>query len=229
MTTTTTTASPETTPLANSPEARTPTGEIKDVNLPLETKSPPAEPKEGVDPPQKPAVPETYQFKAPEGFALDEKLVAEATPIFKELGLTQDAAQRLVDMYSKQAIALGKAGETAVAQMRSEQLALINKDPALGPRVDAVKADIGKMLNALDDKGQRLIPEPLMTQFKADMDLTGSGDFHSIVKVLSILASQFTEGTHVSGRGPSTHGQTNSGRQERPSPAAAMYPTLPHN
>lgn len=43
-------------------------------------------------------VPETYaEFKLPEGFELSEKALEKYTPVFKELGLSQEAAQKLVD------------------------------------------------------------------------------------------------------------------------------------
>lgn len=42
--------------------------------------------------------PEVYaDFELPEGIQLDEALMTDALPLFKELGLTQDAAQKLVD------------------------------------------------------------------------------------------------------------------------------------
>lgn len=45
--------------------------------------------------------PEKYEFKAPEGFKLDmEKVEKTFIPIAKELNLTQEGAQKLVDMYA---------------------------------------------------------------------------------------------------------------------------------
>jgi len=44
--------------------------------------------------------PEKYEFKAPEGFTLDQALVEKFTPLAKELNLSQEKAQKLVDMYS---------------------------------------------------------------------------------------------------------------------------------
>jgi hypothetical protein len=41
-------------------------------------------------------------FVMPEGVTLDEAVLAEANPIFKELGLNQEQAQKLVDIYAKQ-------------------------------------------------------------------------------------------------------------------------------
>ena len=45
----------------------------------------------------KPAVPETYELAAPEGFEkLDDDAVAAATPVFKELGLSNEQANKLM-------------------------------------------------------------------------------------------------------------------------------------
>ena len=40
-------------------------------------------------------------FTMPEGLTIDEALLAEALPIFKELGLTQEQAQKMVDFEAK--------------------------------------------------------------------------------------------------------------------------------
>lgn len=48
-------------------------------------------------------VPETYaDFTLPEGMEVDVLALDNATPIFKELGLTQDQAQQLVSFYAEQ-------------------------------------------------------------------------------------------------------------------------------
>lgn len=44
-----------------------------------------------------PVVPEKYEFTAPEGHTLDESVVSVFSEVAKELKLTQDAAQQLVD------------------------------------------------------------------------------------------------------------------------------------
>lgn len=59
--------------------------------------------------------PETYEaFKMPDGVEADEKLFAEFATVAKELGLTQDQAQKLVDLQAKTALS-----ET---ELRTEQL-----------------------------------------------------------------------------------------------------------
>jgi hypothetical protein len=48
-------------------------------------------------------VPDTYaDFTMPEGMQLDETALTDAAPIFKELGLNQEQAQKVVDLYAAQ-------------------------------------------------------------------------------------------------------------------------------
>lgn len=44
-------------------------------------------------------IPEKYEFKVPEGMTLDTAAVEKFSPVFKELGLDQKGAQKLVDAY----------------------------------------------------------------------------------------------------------------------------------
>ena len=79
----------------NSPEARTSTGELIDQSAAPKPETP-ATPGEGA--------PETYaDFTVPEGSTVSKEVIGEsATPLFRELGLSQDQAQKLVDFYSTQ-------------------------------------------------------------------------------------------------------------------------------
>ena len=45
-------------------------------------------------------VPEKYELKPPEGFTLDDALMAKVTPVFKAAGLTQAQAQAMVDYHA---------------------------------------------------------------------------------------------------------------------------------
>lgn len=66
---------------------------------PILAAAPPVEPVKPADPvaPAKPVIPEKYEFKVPEGMKLDPLMAEGYTPLFKELGLTQDQAQKLID------------------------------------------------------------------------------------------------------------------------------------
>lgn len=228
-------------PLANTSEARTPTGEIKNVTpqttttstepkvegTTLLTESPKTEvvpPKEGEAPKVDPkAVPEKYEFKLPDGVALDEKVMEAVTPIFKEAGLTQEVAQKLMDFHTAQIQAAAKAGTDAGAaeytRTREGWRTELAADPEIGGKLPEVKVAVGRALDALGDA-------KLATDFRAAMDLTGAGDNPAFVKAFYKFAQAFTEGKAVRGTGPSIAGQT-PGPAPKPSPAKALYPNNP--
>ncbi len=224
VTSTTTTTPPETTSsptpiLANDPAARSPSGEILDVATPTQATEP--KPKEGTGPADPP---EAYTFKAPEGIKLDDKAIAEVTPLFKEMKLSQDSAQKLVDFYAKAQVSEAKRAAEAVTSMRTEWRDAVMKDSELGPKLDTIKADIGKAILQASNGDAKLVSD-----FKAAMDLTGAGDNPAIIKMINRLSAAVNEGTHVTGSGPSEHGQVANGRASRPSAAEALYPNLVQN
>lgn len=202
-------------PLANSPEARTDTGEIIDRSKSAEPADGPAEPKPG----EPTAAPEAYaEFKLPDGNTLDAGTLESATPIFKELGLSQDQAQKLVDFYSTKIGEINSQNETFMEQMRTDWRNQLSADKEIGGKLDAVKIDIGRALDR--------IPADVRSAYKEAMDFTGAGDNPAIIKAMYSLAQLVNEGSHVTGGGPSTHGQSRTGVESRPSPAAALYPNL---
>lgn len=242
-------------PLANDAAARSPTGEITDVRdltpkaqettTPNEssttqataaTVSPSTDAEGGTaksqsEPPKpedpKPSVvPEVYEFTAPENYTIDAALLEKATPIFKELGLTQEQAQKLVDIQVAREIENAKAPEASYTALRTEWQAATLADPDIKAYstdgktgIDAVKIDIGRALSSLGDT-------KLEADFRAAMDLTGAGDNPAFVKAFWRLAQKVGEGKHVVGHGASPEGQRAPGSAAKPSPAQAMYPNL---
>lgn len=65
------------------------------------------------------ATPEDYEFKIPEGYELDAELADLSKPVFKELGLSNDEAQTLVEKLGPQI--LTKLGERQAAQWKTVQ------------------------------------------------------------------------------------------------------------
>ncbi len=234
-------APPPQTPLPNDAAARSPTGEILEPSqIPTAALKPstaaPAETSTSTTPAPtdgKPApttatgAPETYaDFTAPEGYTLDKSAIDAFVPIAKELGLTQEAAQKLVGFHTAQMIEAAKAPAATYEATRNDWQAKVKADPDLAKAVngdkvglEAVKLDIGRALTAMGD------PQ-LAGEFKSAMDLTGAGDHPAFVKTLWKLAQFATEGKHVNGAGPSPHGQQAPGTAAKPTPAAAMYPNL---
>ncbi len=230
-------------PLANAPEARTETGEIKDVSLTPEVTSkettPSETPPKEVTPSEtdgttlltkkeEPKVeaktegaPEKYEaFKLPEGIKLEGPQLEEATKLFRDLGLPQTAAQQLVDYHAAQMKAITDATTNTMTQMRSDWQAAVKADPEIGSKLPQVKVEVSRALDALGDPA-------LVTQFKAAMDLTGVGDNPAFIKAFYRMAQAVNEGKHVAGRGPSTLGQKEPGKPTQPSVAQSLYPNLP--
>ncbi len=66
---------------------------------------------------QKPVIPERYEFKAPEGSSLqiDAKAIEAFSPIAKELGLSQEAFNKIAGYYAQQLQAQGAARQEVFA------------------------------------------------------------------------------------------------------------------
>jgi hypothetical protein len=167
--------------------------------------------------------PEKYEdFKVPDGIKLDPAVIAKAAPIFKELGLPQEGAQKLVDMYrelsAEAAAAPYKAYQDTVAGWLKEAQDHPDLRGKLGPGQE-VNVRIGKLMDSLPD-------QKLASDFRSVMDITGAGNNPAFIRVMDYVAKQLTEGTHVAGNGPGPGGQSAPGSASRPSAAAAIWPGL---
>lgn len=99
---------PQDAPAADAPPADAPPAD--DNSTALGGGDPPAD-----DAPQAAAVPETYELAVPEGFEkLDDTAVEAATPVFKELGLSNEQANKLVPVVADYA--------KRIVEQRDEQL-----------------------------------------------------------------------------------------------------------
>jgi hypothetical protein len=213
------TTTPEivTPPATNTPEARTPDGTIKDQSTTTFT-DPKNDTATTTATTTAPTVPDAYTFKIPEGATLDNKLVESATPIFKELGLNQDQAQKLVDLVANRDKEIQAQTAAKITEMRESWRKEVLADKDMGGKLDDVKATIGRAKNQL--------PSDVRDAFNRAMDETGIGDHPAFVKAFWKLSELVSEGKPVSGNGPSTHGQSTNGKATRPTLASAMYPNL---
>lgn len=215
-------------PLPNDPAARTATGELKDPALTtqVEKKDETVQPEPKKEEPKKDAPagpPDKYEFKAPDdwkakGLELDPAVIDKATPIFKELGLSNDQAQKLVSLYAGLSAEANSANEKASSdrlQTQSDEWKKeLKADPEIGGKLDAVKERIGRMYDAL--------PKPVVDAFKSQMEFTGIGDNPAFVRMMSAISEKFSEGRPVNGKGPvevKLPGQAASA-------AKSMYPNL---
>lgn len=158
--------------------------------------------------------PDKYEaFTAPEGLTLDPAGIEKALPIFKELGLSQEAGQKLINLYAEQTQAAIDAPYRLWKETQDSWINEIKSDADLGGKLDLVKETVGRALDSLGDP-------KLKTDFKAAMDLTGAGNNPAFVRAFYKLSQAVTEGKPVSGR---PAGQSAA----KPTAAQAIYPSLP--
>lgn len=225
-------------PQMNEPAARGPTGELLNQNSTAPDGSNPngnPEPKTETDPKPEPKVeakpepgkaPEAYEpFKLPDGVELKDEQLTQAQGIFKELGLDQAAAQKLVDFHAAQLKAVAAAPDTGFDALTNEWKTKAEADPDIGAfdgaKALALKTTIAKGLDAIGD--------PALTKdFKAVMNLTGAGNNPAFIKVLAKALGAYVEGkpTNTNTAKPSPTGQTAPDAAPK-SIASAMYPNLP--
>ena len=126
---------------------------------------------------------EYKEFTIPDGMELDKGAMEAFTPIAKELGLTQDQAQKLVDVYSN-------ANADAVATMGSQIDALhqtwiqeVKDDPDLGgAKFDETVATARTFINGYGD--QKLTDV---------LNETGLGNHPAVVKLFYKLGRSMSE------------------------------------
>jgi hypothetical protein len=176
------------------------------------------------DEPSKSGAPEKYEdYKVPEGMTLDPEVKAKADVIFKELGLPQEGAQKLVDMYRELTTEAFQAPFKAYQEMKDGWLKEAQDHPDLRGKLGEgkeVNVRIGKFLTSLPD-------QTLASDFKKAMNLTGVGNHQAFIRVIDYAAQRLTEGSHAAGNGPGPGGQSQPGRSSQPTAAQAMWPTLP--
>jgi hypothetical protein len=173
------------------------------------------------DPAPKPATPESYSFKLPEGYTLDPSVADKASALFKDAGLSNEQAQKLVDTY----IDLNKRTvESLYSEFNATRTKWATESTAwleANGGTSAVKADIGRALNSIFQK-DGAPDSAAIAGFREAMDMTGAGSNPYFIRAFATLAKAYTEGTPVNGNGPSQFGQR-APNSRTMSPAEAFY------
>jgi hypothetical protein len=124
------------------------------------------------------------EFTMPEGMDVDQEALSEAVPVFKELGLGQDQAQKLIDVYAQQQV---KAQTEAVRQL-NEQRTKWREEVKAEPEYEKSLGLAKKALKQLAD------PE-------TSAMITGSwmGDHPGLVKLLANAGRAISDDAFVEG------------------------------
>lgn len=140
---------------------------------------------------QKPeGAPEKYEFKAGEGVEIDAAAMADFEPVARELNLTNEQAQKLVDVYPK--ILSGVQQRQAEAwQKQTEGWAeSVKTDKEVGG--DKLTANLGAAQRALDQFGTPELREYL--------DGTGLGNHPELVKAFIKVGKAMSEDGVLTGK-----------------------------
>ncbi|HEA0345081.1 TPA: peptidase [Salmonella enterica] len=160
-------------------------------------KSQEGKPADGDQPADKPddkeqnpeGAPEKYEFTAGEGVELDTEALKEFEPVARELNLTNEQAQKLVDAYPK--ILAGVQQRQAEAwQAQTEQWAAdVKADKEIGG--DKLTANLSAAQRALEQFGDQ--------ELKEYLDSTGLGNHPALVKAFIKVGKAMSEDKVVTG------------------------------
>jgi hypothetical protein len=146
-------------------------------------------------------------FKLPEGVQADEAVLGEFAGVAKELGVNQEGAQRLVDLYAKQAKAEAVKPYEQWHAMQKQWQDEIKADPTIGG--DKLEPALQRVAKVLDTYGD---PE-----VRKALSFTGAGNNPAIIRTLVKMADALSEGGPIAGAPPTGKPKT---------AAEAMYPHL---
>jgi predicted XRE-type DNA-binding protein len=139
-------------------------------------------------------VPEKYDFKVPEGMQLDQKLVDEITPLFKEAKISQAQAQKLADVYVKRIADAGKESEKAA-------------EDNFKKHIDGLKEECTKKFTKEDlafaaKSRDRFISKELMEA----LNLSGFANHPEFVGLMIKVGKVISEGKVIEGPGAGSPG-----------------------
>ncbi|KQN10270.1 hypothetical protein ASE85_02445 [Sphingobium sp. Leaf26] len=142
------------------------------------------------DAPAAPVVPEAYELTAPEGMTIDADLLTEATPIFKEAGLTNDQAQAILPAAKS---LIEKTQQSAVQtmidagnQQRKAWLDAAKADEQIGG--NKWDASLGSAAKAFDALGH-----PEGSPFRTALNETGFGNHPEMIRIFARIGEMVGE------------------------------------
>ena len=132
--------------------------------------------------------PEAYEFKAAEGVELDTEALKDFEPVARELNLTNEQAQKLVDAYPKILAGVQQRQVEAWQKQTQDWAADVKADKEIGG--DKLTASLSKAQQALETFGT---PE-----LKEYLNETGLGNHPELVKAFVKIGKAMSEDNMVS-------------------------------
>lgn len=134
--------------------------------------------------------PEKYEFTAAEGVDLDTEALKDFEPVARDLNLTNEQAQKLVDAYPKILAGVQQRQAEAWQAQTEEWAATVKADKEIGG--DKLTANLGVAQRALDTFGT---PE-----LKEYLNGTGLGNHPELVKAFIKVGKAMSEDGMVTGK-----------------------------
>jgi len=130
-----------------------------------------------------PARPSYGEFKLPEGVTVDAESLKPATELFAETGLSQDQAQKFIDLAMARESAAAHKSVQAFVDLQNQWVSEIKADPDIGgDRLKASLASANRAIDRLDVPGLR-----------EALNFTGAGNHPAIVKAFVRLGQMIAE------------------------------------
>lgn len=136
--------------------------------------------------------PEAYaDFTMPDGFQLDADMSTELTTIAKELNLSQDKAQKLIDLGVKQAQGFQAALKTSVETAKAQWADAVRSDAEIG----------GAKLTAAMATAKKAVVAFGTPQLVGLLNETGLGQHPEFLRLLTRVGDAISEDTLVNPEG----------------------------
>lgn len=144
---------------------------------------PPQESEAGARSEEETARPSYGEFRLPEGATADPDSLKPATELFAETGLSQEQAQKFIDLAMARETAAAHRGVQAFVDLQNQWVSEIKADPDIGgDKLKASLASAGRAIDRLNIPGLR-----------EALNFTGAGNHPAVVKAFVRLGQMISE------------------------------------
>ncbi len=138
-----------------------------------------------------PARPSYTDFKLPDGVTVDPEQLKTASELFADSGLSQQQAQKFIDLAASREQAAATKGVQAFVELQNKWVSEIKADPDIGG--DKLQASLASAARAIDRLG--------VPGLKEALDLPGAGNNPAVVKAFVRLGQMVSEDRFAPGNG----------------------------
>lgn len=155
--------------------------------------------------------PEQYgDFTMPEGIVMNEQMMGQFLPLAKELGLTQDQAQQLVDLQTAEIAAQAQAQEDRWQTYNEEMVQAARDDREIGGTEEQFNEKVAIALQALEHFGTDELSEALTS--------TGAGNHPEFIRFCYRVGKAIANDRVIPGR--------QQGQSGEKSLAQTLFPSM---